>query len=176
MNVSSEPIDEDEQNDIISSLNSDCRNHAKQLRFVLRAACYGSAMVTLVAPVLFGVDIMMFENNFMNNKLVRSYPILSSAMHVLAAVMSNDLVSGEEECKGNDFTYIKVMLGLLGLAGTSSLLITFILHGYFEPHIWSMSILNIVTLTSSVYFVYDTKHTLSSIEDLKTSRYKYKTL
>jgi hypothetical protein len=165
-----EPIDEDEQDEILSQAMKDFKNQTMEMCNTLKRVCQVAAIV----PILSKFYHDSIPESDERKLLVSIFPFYSSAMHLVVSKLvvqsTSKILQGGEIYRMEEYTsWIGTIIIALTLVGIYTLKVS-------DTHIWSIAATNLMTFIASSYFIHDTKKTLLAIHDLRSCKYKFKTL
>ena len=171
MKTQADPIDEDEQNEIISFVIHDFRKETAQMSKILKIVCDGAAVASMVSMICHTPE------NDDYKLLIAYYPIYASLFFCMAGKVSqsaNDIaltmMIDRESTRRIEVT------GIIGFVLTLIQMVSFYVFQISDILIWSLGATNLMVIAVTSMFRFDTKRTLFSIRDLKSSKYKFKSL
>lgn len=148
-----EPLDDDEQEEIVQSLEDEVLKQAAQMRRIFTAVCIVFACASL-GMVWIGA----------NSKAEWIHGIVSAGLHLLAS-RNIDIMETKRFRDNGTLVVAVVPLMILGYYRTT----TSDLH-------WAMAISNLLSLLGSLFLSWDTISSLEGIGELRASKYKHKSL
>ena len=167
-----DPIDEDEQDEIIATVTQDFKRQVHQISKMMSAVCVGAIAATIISILLHGLNFSEHE------QLLQSYPIFSLIIYTLAMKISksiNNYVVSTPQQRVRYLNFNEIM-SVMGIILIMIYMVTFAIFEISDILIWTLSATNTMILLGSLYVLYDTKQTLNSINNLKSYKYKFKTL
>ena len=194
-----EPIDEDEQDEVVNETIIDFKQQTKQMSNVLNKLFLCAAAASIVSKLFHSPDSGSDEYDYHHPQykklIVSTYPFYSCFAHIVAAKIiqksTYKIIVGEGITTGtnrvvkqegdigavNSSCFSKEeIVSLIGILMSISQLSIFFKFGMFDAHVWSLAATNLMTMAASSFFIFDMKWTILSIQDLKKHKYKFKTL
>lgn len=173
-----EPIDEDEQEDIIVEAVQDFEKQTTEMSKMLKRVYEVAAIVTIVSNVY---HTKPDRNEFPQKNIVSYFSLCSSFLHFMASRLVQSIPSGITRHGYDRHNIITIFSAqesycVIGTIICLLLLTIFYILDISDEYLWVMAAFNLMTMGASTYFVFDTKKTLIAIKDLKSSKYKFKTL
>ena len=150
----SEPIDEQEQDEIFFDMKNQCTSQAKQISKLLSSTCYGSGVFS-ISTVLFH----KFDSEF------GLYPVYVTILHFFAGYIAQDLLAANR---------LFLLLGII--AAILPMLLFVAIMRPTDPWVWGLGGSNIYTMMAVLYMRNDTIDTFNSLAVLEDSKYKHKSL
>lgn len=183
-----QPIDEDEQDEIIAAVTHDFKRQVDKISKMMSIGCVGAIVATVISTTLHHTS-----NHGEHQRIIQLYPLFSILIESLAFKMSKSLVDMvslyspqhkmKKITKNDENTHIlgsfSRMEEFLGIIGLVFIVLYMILFSYLQVTdilLWSLTFTNTMILIGSLLLRYDTSQTIASINDLKSHKYKFKTL
>ena len=177
-----QPIDEDEQDEIIEAIIHNFKRQVDKISNMMSIGCLGAIVATVISTLLHHID-----NHGGSQRIIQFYPLFSILIEVFAMKMSKSLVYLPQHktkkmmnCKNPHLLVsFSIMEEIMGIIGFVFIVLYMILFSYLQVTdimLWSLTFTNTVILLGSLLLRYDTRQTIASIKELKSHKYKFKTL
>lgn len=144
-------IDEDEQDEIVQSLEEEAANHIRFLTLVFTVFCRLASVAFFILALMPNITIS-----------IRCHGLYSSILH-------------EYSNRQQHYALLKKNDQILILLTVLPLLLPLIVSDDDARH-WSLTFSNIITMFGTFYVRKEKGTTEASVSDLKSSKYKYKSL
>jgi hypothetical protein len=173
--TNTDPIDEDEQEKFIIDTTKDFISQTKHTSNLLQKLCHGAAAATILSRILHTIPTNC------NVHLCNCYIMYACVMHMTVGILISSSINTMEA--NNNLSpppYRISKFELLSLIGVVVSLCQFPLLYYIldvkEIMVWMLLGTNLMTILAASYFIVDTQRTLASLNDLKSHKYKFKSL
>ena len=181
-----EPIDEQEQEQIIKDLQRQCIKQTRQMGTFLSYVCFIAGAISLSSLLFHEFQGIYYS----------FYPLYVAFLHASAGCIANDMVViaeklgvGQESQKGNNgldvasvlfgkrsFWSGKLVSRLGAFASNATMLWHMGIVQTTDIWVWILASSNIYTFMAVVYMKNDSLKTFAQLYDLKDSTYKHKNL
>ncbi len=167
-----DPIDEDEQDKLIATVTKDFQRQVDQISNMMSMVCFGAMIATIISSL---VHELRFLGKY--KRMLQTYPIFSTLINILSMRISKsikDVVpTFQQKVRPWDFHQVTGIFGMILIIFYVTVFATIEVK---DVLIWTLTATNIMILLGSLYIQYDTKQTTKSINELKSYKYKFKSL